>query len=132
MQFNRMQNVVAPLSLALSLAVVFGPVAARADGANKPPSITHTPITHGIRGQSLTMKAKVTDVAPGVQDVTLYYALFRDAAPFRVPMKTTGLDFYIGTIDANMIKDVDTIAYYIEAQDKDGALAETPWRLRSP
>ena len=42
-------------------------------------------------------------------------------------MKSSGLDVYVGTIDANMIKDVATIAYYIEAQDKDGALAETPW-----
>ncbi len=115
------------VAMLLSLSVALQPVAARADAANKPPVITHDPVTYGIKGQSLTLKAKVVDVAPGVQDVTLYYALFRDATPFRVPMKPAGLNLYVGTIDANMVKDVGTIAYYIEAQDKDGALAETPW-----
>lgn len=114
------------LALFVSLAMALQPLAARAE-ANKPPVIAHDPVTYAIGGHSLTLKAKVTDAAPGVQDVTLYYALFRDAAPFRVPMKPSGLDFYVGTIDASMIKDVKTIAYYIEAQDKDGAIVETPW-----
>lgn len=121
-----LQNGGFALALLLSINLALGPMAARAQ-ANKPPVINHDPVTYAIKGQSVTLKARVTDAAPGVQDVTLYYALFRDAAPFRVPMKTAGLDSYIGTIDANMIKDRDTIAYYIEAQDKDGALAETPW-----
>lgn len=115
------------LALLLSLNLALGPIAARAADANKPPVVSHDPVTYSIKGQSLTLKARVTDAAPGVQDVTLYYALFRDAAPFRVPMKPAGLDAYIGTIDANMIKDRETIAYYIEAQDKDGAIAETTW-----
>lgn len=106
---------------------VFASLQQNAFAANKPPTIQHDPVTYAIRGQSLTLKAKVSDAAPGVQDVTLYYALFRDAAPFRVPMRSTGLDFYVGTIDAALIKDVETIAYYIEAQDKDGAMAETSW-----
>lgn len=95
--------------------------------ANKPPVIQHDPVSYAIRGQSLTLKAKVTDADTGVQDVTLYYALFRDAAPFRVPMRSTGLDFYIGTIDASMIRDAERLSYYIEAQDKDGAIKETTW-----
>lgn len=115
------------IAMLLSLSMALQPFAVRADAGNKPPVITHDPVTYGIKGQSLTLKAKVIDLAPGVQDVTLYYALFRDATPFRVPMKPAGLDLYVGTIDANMIKDVNTIAYYLEAQDKDGALAETPW-----
>jgi hypothetical protein len=115
------------LALLVSLALTLQPVVVLADAVNKPPVINHDPVTYGIKGQSLTLKAKVTDASPGVQDVTLYYALFRDAAPFRVPMKPSGLDFYVGSIDASMIKDVQTIAYYIEAQDKDGALSETPW-----
>jgi hypothetical protein len=106
---------------------VFASLQQNTFAANKPPSIQHDPVTYAIRGQSLTLKAKVSDPAPGVQDVTLYYALFRDAAPFRVAMRSTGLDFYVGTIDAALIKDVETIAYYIEAQDKDGAMAETSW-----
>lgn len=110
----------------VSLAMTFQPFAAYA-AVNKPPAIQHDPVSHAVKGQSLTLKARVTDEGPGVQDVTLYYALFRDAAPFRVPMKASGLDFYVGTIDSGMIKDVQTIAYYVEATDKDGALAETPW-----
>ena len=116
------------LALLVTFALTFQPGAAIAAGATAKPVIQHDPVTYAVKGQSLTMKAKVTDdKGPGVQDVTLYYALFRDAAPFRVPMKASGLDFYLGTIDAAMVKDVGTIAYYIEAQDKDGVSAETPW-----
>jgi hypothetical protein len=115
------------LAVLVSLALVVQPLAVRAESPNKPPVIQHDAVTFAVVGQSLTLKAKVTDVSPGVQDVTLYYALFRDATPFRVPMKPTGLDFYVGTIDASMIKDIKTLAYYIEATDKDGAMSETPW-----
>ena len=106
-------------------AVLLGVAAGRA--ADKLPVISHNPVTYAVQGQSLTLKAKVTQDKPGVQAVSLYYALFRDAAPFRVPMKATGLNVYVGTIDSVMIKDVKTIAYYIEAQDMNGATAETPW-----
>jgi hypothetical protein len=103
-------------------AVLFGPVAAWA----QPTAIAHDPIPFGLRGQPLTLKAKVTGAAE-IESVTLYYALFRDAAPFRVPMKATGLDYYVGSIDAGLLTGVESISYYIEAQDKSGALTETPW-----
>ncbi len=115
------------LAAMLSLVLTLQPFAAYAQAPNRPPAIQHDPVTFAMAGESLTLKAKVTDVSPGVQDVTLYYALFRDATPFRVPMKPTGLDFYVGTIDASMIRDIKTFAYYIEATDKDGATADTPW-----
>lgn len=125
---NKMfQNGSFAIAVMMSLSLALQPLAARAEAPNKPPVIQHDPVTYSIAGQSLTLKAKVTDASPGVQSVALYYALFRDAAPFRVTMKPSGLDFYVGTIDANMIKDVKTIAYYIEAQDKDGVTAETSW-----
>jgi hypothetical protein len=96
--------------------------------------ITHDPIPFALKGQPLTMKAKITGAATP-QSVTLYYALFRDAAPFRVSMKSTGLGFYVGTIEANLLGGVESVSYYIEAQDADGALIETPWyevKFREP
>ena len=92
----------------------------------QPTAIAHDPIPFAVRGQPLTLKAKVTGAAE-IDSVTLYYALFRDAAPFRVPMKSTGLNYYVGTIDAGLLTGVDAVSYYIEAQDKSGALTETPW-----
>lgn len=89
-------------------------------------TIAHDAIPFAVRGQPLTLKAKVGgDGEP--EAVTLYYALFRDAAPFRVPMKSTGLGYYVGTIEASVVTGVDAFSYYIEAQDKNGAITETPW-----
>ena len=110
-----------------AVAFVAAPVAGAATVANKPPVISHDPVKFGIRGQALTLKAKVEDDQQGVAQVTLYYALFRDAAPFRLPMRPTGLNFYVATIDANVLQGVEKLAYYIESQDKDGAVSETPW-----
>jgi hypothetical protein len=89
-------------------------------------SIAHDPVPFAVRGQALTLKAKITG-ADEPQSVTLYYALFRDAAPFRVSMKATGLGYYVGTIDASLVAGVDTVSYYIEAQDKNGSITETAW-----
>lgn len=97
-------------------------VSARAQGL----TISHDPIPFAVRGQPLTLKAKVSG-AEAPQSVTLYYALFRDAAPFRVPMKGSGLGYYVGTIESSVVAGVDTFSYYIEAQDANGALTETPW-----
>lgn len=90
-------------------------------------TITHNPVTWGVKGQPLTLKARVTGGVGGVENVTLYYALFRDAAPFRVTMATSGMDLYVGTIEAGLLTGVSSISYYIEAQDKEGTLEETPW-----
>lgn len=89
-------------------------------------SIAHDAVPFAVRGQPLTLKAKVTG-AVEPDTVTLYYALFRDAAPFRVPMKSTGLGYYVGTIEANVVSGVDSFSYYVEAQDKNGSITETPW-----
>ena len=111
--------------------MVFGFAAAVSAQSMK---ITHDPVPFAVRGQPLTLKAKV-DAATPPQSVTLYYALFRDAAPFRVAMKSTGLGYYVGAIEANLLGGVDSVSYYIEAQDENGALAETPWydvKFREP
>lgn len=109
-------------------------LAVLAGGAALALSIGHDPVPFAVRGQALTLKAKVEGAAPP-QSVTLYYALFRDAAPFRVPMKSSGLGYYVGTIEANLLGGVDGVSYYIEAQDENGALTETPWyevKFRDP
>ncbi len=108
----------------LLCAVLAGGLAVSAQAQSM--SISHDAIPFGVRGQPLTLKAKVTG-AGEPQAVTLYYALFRDAAPFRVPMKATGLGHYVGTIEASVVTGVDSFSYYIEAQDSNGAIVETPW-----
>jgi len=97
--------------------------------------INHTPVTWAVRGQPLTLKARVTGGVGKVDQVTLYYALFRDAAPFRVTMSPSGMDMYVGTIEAGLLTGLSSVSYYIEAQDREGTLEETPWydvTFRSP
>lgn len=112
------------LVASLSLAIMFGAQSAEATSAIK---ITHAPASFAIKGQALTLRAKVTGGSGGVESVTLYYALFRDAAPFRVNMAPSGMDMYVGTIEAGLLSGLASISYYIEAQDRDGAIEETPW-----
>jgi len=89
--------------------------------------ITHTPVNWGVTGQPLTLKARVSGGVGGVKNVTLYYALFRDAAPFRVNMASSGIGLYVGTIEAGLLSGVSSLSYYIEAEDKGGTIEETPW-----
>jgi hypothetical protein len=115
------------ISTALALLLSAGPVLAQNAPAAKPPVIEHDPVTWVQRGQSLTLKAKIVPGDAEVKSASLYYALFRDAAPFRVAMRATGLGYYIGTIEAGVLSGVDAISYYIEAQDQQGTVAETAW-----
>ncbi len=97
-------------------------------------TIAHDPVPFAVRGQPLTLRAKV-EGATAPQSVTLYYQLFKDAAPFRVAMKSSGLGYYVGAIEANLLSGVDSVSYYIEAQDADGLMAETEWyvvKFRDP
>jgi hypothetical protein len=98
-------------------------VAALAQGL----SITHDAVPFAVRGQPLTLKAKVTG-AEEAESVTLYYALFRDAAPFRVPMKVHRVGLLCGHHRSPAWWPGWTaFSYYLEAQDKSGAITETPW-----
>lgn len=97
-------------------------------------SISHEPVPFAVRGQPLTLRAKVEGVGEP-QSVTLYYQIIKDAAPFRVPMKSTGMGYYVGAIEANLLVGVESLSYYIEAQAEDGTIAETPWytvKIREP
>lgn len=97
-------------------------------------TISHEPVPFAVRGQPLTLRAKVEGIAEP-QSVTLYYQIIKDAAPFRVPMKSTGLGYYVGAIEANLLVGVESLSYYIEAQAEDGTIVETPWytvKIREP
>lgn len=111
---------------ALVIGCLAIPSLARAEKSG-PLKINHTPVTWAVKGQSLTLKARVSGGVGGIDNVTLYYALFRDAAPFRVDMVSSGMDTYVGTIDAGLLTGVEHVSYYIEAQDKEGSVEETPW-----
>ncbi|HRZ11286.1 MAG TPA: hypothetical protein P5567_02415 [Kiritimatiellia bacterium] len=103
--------------------------------ANEPPTIRHQAIRAAVRGQPISVMARVTDEAGPVKYVTLFYSLSRDAAPFRVPMKASDADLYVGTIPPDLIVDIDQILYYIEAMDSDEATSETAWntiQIKSP
>ncbi|HEY8240591.1 MAG TPA: hypothetical protein VIH35_04050, partial [Kiritimatiellia bacterium] len=117
------------LNLMLALCLATGPAWAQETKANKAPQISHEPVTTAVRGQGITLKAKVTDDSGAVEAVTLYYTLSKDAAPFQVPMKSVGLDLFLGTIEAGVLSGINSISYYIDAQDSLGATTETPWRL---
>lgn len=91
------------------------------------PRIEHTPVTVGMRGQPLMIRARVVAQGPAVKSVTLHYSASRDAAPFAVPMQATTGEAYIGTIPAGIVGSVETLTYYLSAEDAVGATAETPW-----
>ncbi len=112
------------VSAVITLMIMPGSLHAQSGG---PLKINHTPVTWGVKGQSLTLKARISGGVGGIENVTLYYALFRDAAPFRVAMASSGMDTFVGTIDANLLTGVEHVSYYIEAQDKEGTIEETPW-----
>jgi hypothetical protein len=100
---------------------------ALAGPANQPPQISHDPVAAAVRGQPVTILAKVTDDAGAVKSVTLFYSPTQDAAPFRSVMTSSGAGIYYGTIPASMVTDADGISYYIEAADYVDATRETPW-----
>ncbi len=90
-------------------------------------TIQHEPAPWAIKGQSLTLRAKVSGGSGGVENVTLFYSLFRDAAPFRVSMASSGMGMYVGTIESGLLSGVASISYYIEAEDAEGSIVETDW-----
>ncbi len=92
-----------------------------------PLRIEHAPVTLAVRGQDALFRTQVMPGANPVKQVTLYYAVSRDAAPYKVAMQDSGSGLFTGTISANMITDLKQILYYIEARDTADSTAETPW-----
>lgn len=109
----------------IALACLVGlTVGIRAEAA---PRIEHTPVTVGVRGQPLMVRARVAGAEKSVKSVTLYYSTSKDAAPFAVPMQSTGAGGYVGSVPGGILATLDRVSYYLAAEDAAGATAETPW-----
>jgi hypothetical protein len=94
---------------------------------NQAPVIDHSAIKVAVRGQNILFRAKVIDDAKAIDSVTLFYAVSRDAAPYKVAMTPAGAGIYMGTVSADLTAGLQQLLYYIEAKDSLGATAETPW-----
>lgn len=112
-----------------------GAFALAAGAALGAPNIEHTPVTVGVKGEPLMIRAKVEGRGRTVRAVQLHYSTSRDAAPFAVPMQSSGAGVWVGTIPGGVLAVLDRVSYYISAEDDRGATAETPWfavRLQAP
>lgn len=79
------------------------------------PSITHTAVTSGTAGQSVTITATITDDGLGVSSATLYYRKKGDTAFMNDAMTATD-DTYTGTIPSTTVTTAG-VEYYISATD---------------
>lgn len=95
--------------------------------AAEPLRIEHAPVTLAVKGQDVLFRTQVKPGAKPVKAVTLFYAVSRDAAPYKVAMQNSGVGWYTGTISAHMTAGLSQILYYIEARDTSDATTETPW-----
>ena len=91
------------------------------------PAIEHTPVSVAVRGQPLTIRARVPEAATQNTPVKLFYTVSKDAAPFESRMQHTGSGVFIGTIPASVLSAADQITYYLSSESKAGATRETPW-----
>lgn len=100
-------------------AVDTQPFRARLTGVDKPPTITHKPITEIEPGQPLAIRAKVTDPY-GVAIIRVWYRKM-DATDLyeSVTLQKVG-DEYVGTIPGEAIKKDWDFMYYLEAVSEAG------------
>ena len=89
--------------------------------------IEHAPITLAVKGQEVLFRAQVKSGEQPVKTVTLYYAVSRDAAPYKVAMQHSGAGWFTGTLSADITTGLNQILYYIEARNAADATVETPW-----
>ena len=89
--------------------------------------IEHSPVTLAVQGQDVLFRAQVFPGTLPIKNVTLFYSVSRDAAPYKVTMHDTGSGWFTGSITADMAAGLKQIPYYIEARDKGDSTAETPW-----
>lgn len=108
--------------------IMLGLLLAGGTAAQAALTIRHTPITRAVPDQPLTLKAVIAGGEGAVANATLHVALFRDAAPFRVPMNATGMDVFVGTIRADLVRGANSFSYFISAEDARGNYAETDWQ----
>lgn len=106
---------------------VLCPMTVTAQESSLRPVIMHEPVKAAVRGQPVTVLARVTHDGGQIKSVTLFYALSKDVAPFRTVMKSSGSSMYYGTIPADVLETTDRVSYYIEATDHLESTQETPW-----
>lgn len=97
--------------------------------------IDHAPVTVALRGQSVMFRARAVSDAHPLKNVTLFYAVSHDAAPYKVSMYDSGGGWYTGSIPADLLSGLNQILYYIEVRDTSDATEETPWytvAIRAP
>lgn len=95
------------------------------------PVIEHDPVRVAVRGQPISLLAKVTPRVGAVKSVTLNYTLSRHSAPLKIVMSPTGMDLYSGTIPSTYLQRADTLYYYIEAVGEAEKWTETTWQAVS-
>lgn len=93
---------------------------------NAPPVIQHIPAAVALQGQSIVIRATVTDDV-GVKSVTLYYSTSKDVAPFKLDMQRAGQDIFVCTVPDNLLELASIVTYYIEAIDTTDQTSETRW-----
>lgn len=89
--------------------------------------IEHAPVALAVRGQDVLFRTQVVPGTKPVKNVTLFYAVSRDAAPYKLPMQDSGSGWFTGSISANLTTGLNQLLYYIEARDTSDSTAETPW-----
>jgi len=93
---------------------------------NAPPVIQHIPAAVALQGQSIVIRATVTDDT-AVKSVTLYYSTSKDVAPFKLDMQPAGQDMFVCTVPDNLLERASIVTYYIEAIDTTDQTTETRW-----
>ena len=112
--------------IVLGVTLCFGPMVSFSSEAT-PPVISHSPVKVALRGQNIIVRATITNGNGAIKDATLFVAVSRDAAPFRVAMNAAGADVYTGTISADLLGNLDHFQYYIAAVNAQTLTTETPW-----
>lgn len=113
------------LFLICALSAMACPLHIMAAGA---PIIQHSPVTVAMQGQELLFRTRVTPGKHPIKAVTLFYAVSRDAAPYKIAMQDSGTGWYTGSIPSDLTTGLNQILYYIEARDTSDTTSETPWQ----
>lgn len=95
--------------------------------AGTPPSIKHSPVQAGVRGQPILIRATVKDQSDKLKAVNLHSSVSSDAAPYKVKMTSSGSGAYIGSIPATLTANAAEVKYYIEAINEMDETTETAW-----
>ena len=109
---------------ALGVGVVAGAALAQNEAL---PKIRHEPVKVAVKGQPISILARVTPGSARIKSVTLHHTTSRDAAPLKQEMTSSGGGIYAGSIPAHHFTTAPRLSYYIEAVDENDEWAETRW-----